>query len=125
MKDKYRVIFDSATDNCFHVHKPGRILKFREASRWLYYFDTLDREEDSTVLISTVDENKSKLSAYDFNKAKLARSIQQRIGRPNTQDFIRYVTSNQLPNCPVTVQDIKNAEFIWGPDLGSLKGKTV
>ena len=28
VKDKYRVTFDSATDNCFHVHKPGRILKF-------------------------------------------------------------------------------------------------
>jgi hypothetical protein len=30
-----------------------------------------------------------------------------------------------IPNCPITVQDIKNAEFIWGPNLGSLKGKTV
>ena len=36
VKDKYRVTFDSAMDNCFHVHKPGRILKFREASRRLY-----------------------------------------------------------------------------------------
>ena len=32
---------------------------------------------------------------------------------------------NMIPNCPITVQDIENAEFIWGPDLGSLKGKTV
>ena len=28
-------------------------------------------------------------------------------------------------NCPVTVQDIKNAEFIWGPDLRCAKGKTT
>lgn len=45
VKDKYRVTFDSATDNCFHVHKPGGILKFSEASRRLYYFDTEFRNE--------------------------------------------------------------------------------
>ena len=32
---------------------------------------------------------------------------------------------NLIPNCPVTIQDIKNAEFVWGPDLGCIKGKTV
>ena len=29
------------------------------------------------------------------------------------------------PNCPVTIQDIINAKFIWGPNLGYVKGKTV
>eukprot|EP00956_Cyclotella_meneghiniana_P038398 scaffold153893_cov47-Cyclotella_meneghiniana.AAC.1 len=67
----------------------------------------------------------SKFSGYDVSKANLARTIQKRIGRPNTKDFIHYVKSNLLPNCPVTVQDVRNAEVIWGPDLGSLKGNTV
>ena len=94
-------------DNCFHVHKNGKILKFREATQRLYYFDTEERHEDSTMLITTVDENKSKFSAYDFSRAKLAWSIQRRIGRPNTRDFIHYVENNLIPNCPVTTQDIK------------------
>ncbi|KAL7503040.1 hypothetical protein ACHAXN_000885, partial [Cyclotella atomus] len=34
-----------------------------------------------------------------------------------------FVKTNQIPNCPITVQDIKTAEFIGSPDLGSLKGK--
>ena len=42
-----------------------------------------------------------------------------------TKDFIHYVTANIIPNCPITANDIKNAEFIWEPDLGSLKGKTT
>jgi hypothetical protein len=84
-----------------------------------------ERDEESTVFITTVDENKAKFSAYDYNKAKLARSILRRVGRPKTQDFIRYVRDNLIPNCPITAQDVRNAEFIWGPDLGSLKGKTV
>ena len=41
------------------------------------------------------------------------------------KDFIRYVSMNLIPNCPVTIQDIKNAEFVWGPDIGCIKGKTV
>ena len=124
VKDKFRVTFDSAADNCFHVHKPGSILKFKEASRRLYYFDTADRHED-TVLVTTVADNMSKFSAYDVSKAKIARTLQKRIGRPSVKDYIRYVDSNMIPNCPITSQDIRNAETIWGPDLGCLKGKTV
>ena len=126
VKDRFRVTFDSATDNCFRVHKDnGKILKFREATRRLYYFDTEDRDVEETMLITTVDNNKSRLSAHDFSRALLARALQRKIGRPMTKDFIRYVALNLIPNCPVTVQDIKNAEFVWGPELGCLKGKTT
>jgi hypothetical protein len=72
-----------------------------------------------------VDKNKSKFSAYDFSRAKLARTIQCRNGRSATSDFIHYVENNLIPNCPITTQDIRNAEFIRMPDLGSLNGKTV
>ena len=126
VKERYRVTYDSATDNCFHVHKGNKkIIRFQEASRRLYYFDTADRDETGTMLITIVENNKSKFSAYDYNQAEKARAIQRRIGRPSTADFIRYVAKNLIPNCPITVQDIKNAELIWGPDIGSLKGKTV
>jgi hypothetical protein len=125
VKERFRVTYDSAADNSFLVHKPDKILRFREATQRLYYFDTAERGEVGTILVTTVKDNMTKFSAYDISKAKLARSVQQCIGRPSTQDYIRFVRENHIPNCPVTVQDIKNAELIWGPDLGSLKGKTV
>ena len=77
------------------------------------------------MLVTTVENKQNKFSAYDFSRAKLARSIQKHIERPKTQDYLQYVKNNLIPNCPITAQDIKNAEYIWGPDLGSLKGKTV
>ena len=40
-------------------------------------------------------------------------------------EFIRIVTNNLLPNCPVTQQDIMASEDIYRPDVGSVKGKTV
>ena len=35
------------------------------------------------------------------------------------------VNKNQLKNCPINQKDILTAEHIFGPDVGSLKGKTV
>ena len=50
VKDKYRVTFDSAINNCFKVHKDnGKLLKFQEATKRLYYFDTADREVEETT----------------------------------------------------------------------------
>ena len=35
------------------------------------------------------------------------------------------VCSNMIVNCPVTFSDVKNAKLIFGPDISSLKGKSV
>ena len=55
----------------------------------------------------------------------LARKIQKIIGRPSTHTFIKIVENNLFPTCPITCDEIIAAERIFGPDVGSLKGKTV
>ena len=116
VKDKCRVTFDGTTDNYFRVHKDnGKLLKFQETIKRLYYFDTVYREVEETMPITTVDDNKIKLSAHDSSRAKISRALQRKIGRPITKDFIHYVTANLIPNCPITLQDMKNADFVWGP----------
>ena len=84
-----------------------------------------DQSEENTVLAQTIEDDKSKFFAYEYSKAKLARTIQQRIRHPSTSHYIWIVLNKGIPNCPIMVQDIQNAEFIWGPDIGCLKGKTV
>ena len=54
VKEKFRVTYDSLADNAFHVHKPDKILIFKEATRRLNYYDTADKNKESTVLIQTV-----------------------------------------------------------------------
>ena len=47
------------------------------------------------------------------------------VGRLSAADFECMVRVNMLKNCPISVTDIKNSYTIFGPDIGSLRGKTV
>ena len=122
----YHVTFDSKDGNKFIVEKPDgsstRI--FQQSFRGLYYMDMRD-SKTGIALVSTVEENKTKYTNRDYERAVLARNLQKIIGRPSTRDFMNIVENNLLPNCPITRRDIVIAENIFGPDVGSLKGKTV
>ena len=76
-------------------------------------------------MVHKVDSNKSKYSVRQYSLAKKARSLQDIIGRPSTEDYIKYVEGNMIPNCNVTRQDILRAEDIFRPNLGSVKGETT
>jgi hypothetical protein len=124
VKRRYKVTFDSENGNEFVVHKPcGGTRTFRQSPRGLYYMSTSDGS--GTTLVSTVDENKSKYSASDYSRALLARNLQKKIGRPSLKTFLEIVNGKRLRNNPITRDDVLAAEDIFGPDLGSLKGKTV
>ena len=100
MKDKYDVKFnkDFSEDSHFLVTKPdGEVFKFIESNDELYYVDTAGHEKGFT-LVNTVDNNISKYTSKEYLRAKSARELQIMIGRPSTRDFIKIVSSNQLPN---------------------------
>ena len=41
------------------------------------------------------------------------------------ENFKALLRMNAIHNCPVTVEDVKIAERIFGPDMPSLKGKST
>ena len=41
------------------------------------------------------------------------------------ENFKALLRMNAIHNCPVTVEDVKIAERIFGPDMSSLKGKST
>jgi len=92
-------------------------------SKGLYYSDVAN--DVGAIMVNTVDSIKSKYSIRQYSSAKRARTLQDVIRRPSTEDFIKYVEGNMIPNCDITREDILRAEDIFGPNLGSIKCKTT
>ena len=44
---------------------------------------------------------------------------------PSEKDYQGMVSSNMIENCPISTSDVSNAHVIFGPDLASVRGKTV
>jgi hypothetical protein len=122
-------VFNSQDGGVFIVTKPdGTVFKFQASDGGLFYLVTADpkiTKMTAMVLVQTVVHNKVNYTNDNYLKAVPACELQINIGRPSTRQFIKIVSANQLPNCPVTKADILAAEHIFGPDVGSLKGKTV
>ena len=47
------------------------------------------------------------------------------VGNPTDKEFKGKVCEKLITNCLVTVQDVENANRIFGPDLANLRGKTI
>jgi hypothetical protein len=43
---------------------------------------------------------------------------------PTPEHLQNFICQNLAKDCPVTVTDVNNAEKIFGPDVGALKGKS-
>jgi hypothetical protein len=122
----YDVTYSSKDDNTFKlIKKDGTARCFTQSPKELFYLDTALFKTNNTVLINTVADNQYKYSNRDYSRALLARKIQRIVGRPSTRQFLNILNNNTLPNSPVTYHDVMAAENIFGPDVGSLKGKTV
>ncbi len=43
----------------------------------------------------------------------------------STRDFHALVHLNMIQDCPITTENIKHARTLFGPDLATIRGKTV
>ena len=85
----------------------------------------LPRQREAMVMINTISNNMKGFTAREVRGANEARRLYRIVGRPPYDKFKCMLKYNLLHDCPVTVVDANNALEIYGPDVGTIKGKTV
>jgi len=126
VRDRYRVEYNY-DDDVFIVHLGAKDVKFERTPVGLYGFKPKLKGEmrEELRFLTTLEENKTFYTPRQFERAKRARDLYHALGTPSIKDFKAMITINAVRNNPVTVDDIKIAEEIFGPDIGTLKGKTT
>ena len=61
----------------------------------------------------------------EVKEAKLARTVQSRVGNMCDAKLKQMASMNGLKNAPICPEHVTNATCIFGPDTAVLEGKTV
>lgn len=120
----YRVVFDNQDGDRFKVGAGNAQVTFKPTKKGLCHVHMAELPQGGWTFLETVREQKAKHTKAAVVRAAQARVIQNIIGRPGDHQYMDTVNRNLIRGCPVTAQDIKIAGDIYGPNLGSLKGKT-
>jgi hypothetical protein len=129
-----RITMDTSVEAAMNVHrKDGTIMKFREYTSGLYYYDAREHRAASNpsstsqdyICLNTVAGNKASLTRLEIEGADKARTLYRKIGHPAEQEYNEILDNNSIRNCPVTSDDARRALHIYGPELTAIKGKTV
>ena len=121
--DKYRITMDTAIDNAFLVHTPQGIRRFARDANNLYTYQPAPQVKQTHV--QTLEENLKFHTPREISRAKAAKRLIEALGSPSVRDLKSLILMNAIANCPINTKDIDIAEKIFGPDLGTLKGKTT
>ena len=105
-------------------------MKFEAHDNGLYYYGaTKTKSSKATVsdnlFLNTVHNKMENFTRRKLEGVEKARKLMWKIGHPSQRDFEHTLSHNLIRNCPITLADAEQALFIWGPDLGSIKGKRV
>ena len=122
-----RITYDLWAGGMFHVHNPKntKVIDFYKLPSGLYVHDVKQTWTQALTFVETVEENKKLFSSRQYLRAKQAREFYAMLGVPSIADYASAIKNKLIPNAPITVDDIKNAEIIFGKDLGAIQGKTT
>ena len=140
---KFKVTYDSTDrEGVFQVHTKQGIVEFKPTAHGLHALNLKTNPEAAFILVNdadlklpqspehqvhvaTVRENYNNFSRKQIDGAKAARRLMGMIATPSTRDFNALVRLNMIPDCPITPENIKHADSLFGPDLATVRGKTV
>ena len=121
---KFDISYDSKKGFIMNNKETGKVTVFEKDQNGLHVAP-LSKVPSSVCLLSTVEENKKLYSKRQVAGAEKAKNLYKVITYPSIRDYKHVVQSNQIKNCPVTIEDIKIWLKIFGDDVHALKGKST
>ena len=100
----YRVTYNS-DDRQFIVHRDERGLPNKTFHMHRSGLHIYDPKAQEFVFVTTVEGNKLPFSKGQIDLAEKTRLLHASLSFPAEQDFKWILRSNQINDCPVTVQD--------------------
>ena len=94
----------------------------------LYVYDAtpdLNHPRKQFTFIQTVAVNKTNFTPTKISRAEHAHCLYITLGWPSFHTFRWMLLHKQIKNSTLLPKDADNAELIFGPNIGSLKGKSV
>ena len=124
----YQVTMDTAVENAIILHGAnGQQHRFTPSGKGLYKWEhTMDPTANNPcwLFITTVRGQGDQYTRHAYKRAQAAQHLQNISMHPASR-HMSDITVSHLCNCPITKEDVRAADDIFGPNLGSLKGKTV
>ena len=124
----YRVTMDTAVENAIILHGADpRQHRFIPSGKGLYKREhTMDPTANNPcwLFVTTIQDQANCYTRQAYQHAQAVWRLQNINMHPASRHMSDIAISH-LRNCPFTKDDIRAADDIFGPNLGSLKGKTV
>ena len=123
---QYRVTYNS-DEFTFVVHRKAtnkKNMEFRMHANGLHCYDPREYITQFAFM-ETVAGNKKGFTKRQIKDAENAKNLYTTLSYPSVKDYKWVIHSNQIKNCPVTVEDVATASKIWGKNVDALKGKTT
>jgi len=76
-------------------------------------------------MVTTVDENHCAFMHRQFEKEKQAWHLHHIMGKPTIENLKALIKMIAIKDFPVQMEDVDIAIKIFGPDIGTLKGKSI
>jgi hypothetical protein len=104
---QYHVMYDS-NDQMFVVitSRKESDMEFWMHKSGLHYVDPRDSE---FIFVNTVSKNKAGFTKRKIKEAEVTQSLYSKLNYPSWKDFKWIIRSNQIKDCPVTVDHVDTA----------------
>ena len=100
------------------THLPtGKKRHFHRHGKHYIWHPPKEEQTDATQFVETVEQNKKQFSQRQIKRAERVKALMLTLMSPTVNDMKKIIQYNLIKNNPCTLEDLKVAQAIWGPQI--------